>query len=278
MLSSAVIVFREVLEAALIVSIILACTRGVLRRGWWVSGGIAAGLLGAVVVAVFAEVIAGSLEGVGQEAFNAGVLLAAVLMLAWHNIWMSQHGKELAARMSSIGNSVREGQEPMYALALAIALAVLREGAEVVLFLNGIAAGGAGVAGMAGGSAIGIALGVIAGYLLYTGLVRIPVKQFFSVTGWMILLLASGLAASAAGYLEQAGWVPAIKYVVWDTSSILSEQSLLGQLLHTLVGYQARPSGIQLVFYIATLISIFGMMKWVARKQPPSSPAAITDV
>ena len=210
------------------------------REGLWMTAMIVGGLavpslLGGLVVAVFAGAIGNSLEGVGQETFNAVILLGAVLMLAWHNIWMAQHGKELAMRMSTIGKNVLAGQEPMYALTIAIGLAVLREGAEVVLFLNGIAAGGEGAAGLMVGSLSGVALGMLAGYLLYTGLVRIPVKQFFSVTGWMILLLASGLAASAAGYLEQAGWVPALKYTVWDTSSVLSEQSLSGQRIHTLI-------------------------------------------
>ncbi|MDX1805033.1 MAG: FTR1 family protein [Alcanivorax sp.] len=266
MLSSAIIVFREVLEAALIVSIVMACTRGVNRRGWWVAAGVGVGLLGALLVAVSAELISAAFQGVGQEAFNAFVLLAAVLMLAWHNIWMASHGREIATRLSSMGKEVLAGQEPMYALALAICLAVLREGSEVVLFLSGIAAGGSSSLSMLSGSLLGVVAGALAGYFLYSGLVRIPVKQFFTVTTWMILLLASGLAASAAGFLEQAGWLPALQYSVWDTSGFLSEHSLLGQVLHTLVGYQARPSGIQLVFYVATFVVTLVLMQWVTRR------------
>jgi len=275
-LSSAVIVFREVLEAALIISIVMAATRGLLNRGWWVVAGILAGLGGAIAVAISAEHIAASFEGMGQETFNAIVLLLAVLMLAWHNIWMAQHGKELSARMTAIGNNVSIGEAPMYALTFAISMAVLREGSEVVLFLSGISASGQDASNLIGGSLLGIGTGTLAGYFLYTGLVQIPLKQFFNATSWMILLLAAGLSAGAAGFLEQAGWVPALAYDVWDTSSVLSEKSIAGQLLHTLIGYQEKPSGIQLVFYFVTLVVTYLLMQFIgSRNSIPSKNTAV---
>src|SRR6266849_5256960 len=133
MLGSLVIVFREVLEAGLIIGIVLAATRGVPERGAWVA-------LGAGVVALFAEAIANAFEGAGQELLNAGVLGAAVVMLMWHNAWMARHGREMAAEMAAVGAAVTTGTRPMTALAMVVGLAVLREGAEVVLFLYGIVA------------------------------------------------------------------------------------------------------------------------------------------
>ncbi|WP_455384520.1 FTR1 family protein, partial [Acidihalobacter prosperus] len=130
MLGSAVIVFREVLEAALIISIVMGATRGVAARGRWVLGGIAAGVGGAIVVAAFAGAISNAVEGRGQELLNAGVLLAAVLMLAWHNIWMSSHGRQLAGEMRKVGHDVSVGVKPLSALALVTFFAVLREGSE----------------------------------------------------------------------------------------------------------------------------------------------------
>lgn len=277
MLSAGIIVFREVLEAALIISIVMAATRSVINRGIWIVGGIAAGVLGACLVALFTDVIAYSLDGVGQEAFNAGILLTAVLMLGWHNVWMAQHGKQLASRMSRIGHTVRDGDAPLYVLATAISLAVLREGSEIVLFLHGIAAGGESSRNVLLGSVAGLMTGAFAGYLLYSGLIRVPVKQFFGVTSWMILLLSCGLAATAANYLEQAGWLPALGYAIWDTSALISEQGLLGQLLHTLVGYQASPSGIQIVFYVVTLITTLVLMKTVAILHDKPQHAAVLD-
>ena len=144
MLATAIIVFREVLEAALIVGIVLAASRGIAHRGAWVAGGIAAGVIGAMLVAAGAETIAAAAAGMGQELFNAAILLAAVAMLGWHNIWMTTHGREMAVAANRLGSEVREGARPLWALALVVGLAVLREGSEVVLFLYGIAATGGG--------------------------------------------------------------------------------------------------------------------------------------
>ncbi len=96
MLATAIIVFREVLEASLVVGIVLAASRGMPRRGAWVTGGVAAGILGAAIVAACAGAIAAAVNGIGQELFNAAILFTAVMMLGWHNIWMNRHGRELA--------------------------------------------------------------------------------------------------------------------------------------------------------------------------------------
>jgi len=267
MLSSAVIIFREVLEAALIVGIVLSATRGVAGRRMMVSAGIGAGIVGACVIALFADVIAGAAEGLGQELLNASVLFAAAGMLGWHNLWMARHGRELAAQMNSVGRAVSEGSRPLYALGVVVALAVLREGAEVVLFGYGLAAGGSGLTSMAGGAALGLAAGVAAGAALYLGLLRIPTRHLFTVISWLLVLLAAGLAASATGYLVQAGMMPAIKPEMWDTSSVLSQHSVAGQTLHTLIGYSDRPSGMQLLVYVAALALMTGLTFAARRPQ-----------
>src|SRR5215472_14287446 len=109
MLGTAIIVFREVLEADLIVSIVLAASAGAPRRGFWVSCGMVAGVVGAGLVAIFAASIAAAASGMGQELFNSAILLLAVGMLGWHNVWMSRHGRELAATVRSIGDAVTTG-------------------------------------------------------------------------------------------------------------------------------------------------------------------------
>jgi high-affinity iron transporter len=260
---SAVIVFREVLEAALIIAIVLGATRGVEGRGRWVFGSIIAGVLGASVVAAFAGAIANAVEGRGQELFNAGVLLAAVVMLAWHNAWMSSHGRALANQLLSVGHDVKVGARPLAALGLVVMLAVLREGSETVLFLYSVVISGASWPTTLGGGVAGLAAGVAVGWLLYRGLLAIPIGHFFTVVSWMVLLLASGLAASAAGYLNQAGLVPAFGRQLWDTSGVLAQDSWIGMLLHILVGYTDRPMGIQLVFYLVTLFGILALMRLV---------------
>src|SRR4029077_10595248 len=142
MLGAAIIVFREVLEAALIVGVVMAASAGAPRRGFWVSCGIAGGVVGAGLMGLFATQIVAAVSGLGQELFNAGILLLAVGMLGWHNIWMSRHGRELAATARAVGDAVISGARPLYVLAVVVGLAVLRECSETVLFLYGIAAGG----------------------------------------------------------------------------------------------------------------------------------------
>ena len=273
MLATLIVVFREVIEAALIVAIVLGASRGIPGRGRWVSLGIGLGLAGAGLVALFADVINNSFSGNGQELLNACILLAAVGMLAWHNIWMSSHGKELAAEVKQVGHAVQSGSRPLTALMVITLVAVMREGSEVVLFLWAIAAGGAEHLGMVIGGFIGLAAGIALGVLLYRGLLKIPLKHFFSVTGWLVLLIASGLAAQAAGFFNQAGLLPALGNSLWDSSHILNQGSLLGQMLHVLVGYTARPSGIQLLFYAVTLVTILSLMRWVGRRHRETAAA-----
>jgi high-affinity iron transporter len=274
MLGTAIIVFREVLEAALIVGIVLAASIGAPRRGLWVSCGIAAGVIGAVLVALFAAKIAAAASGIGQELLNAMILLLAVGMLGWHNIWMSRHGRELAVTARAVGDAVISGSRPLYVLAVVVGLAVLREGSETVLFLYGIAAGGGVTAGsLIAGGTLGLAGGVATGAALYLGLLRIPTRRLFTVTSWMVLLLAAGMASQAAGFLVQADLLPPLGDAVWDTSSVLTEDSVPGKALHTLIGYVARPDGIQILSYLATLLGIWLLTQWVGTP-PSSSPTA----
>jgi high-affinity iron transporter len=266
MLATLIVVFREVIEAALIVAIVLGASRGIPGRGRWVSAGILLGVAGAGLVALFADVITDSFSGNGQALLNAGVLLAAVCMLAWHNIWMSSHGKELAAEVKQVGHAVQSGSKPLTALMIITFVAVMREGSEVVLFLWAIAAGGEAHLSMLAGGLVGLAGGVLVGVFLYRGLLKIPMRHFFTVTGWLVLLIASGLAAQAANFLNQVGWLPALGNSLWDTSRFLNEGSILGKMLHVLVGYTARPSGIQIVFYVVTLVTILTLMRWIGHR------------
>src|SRR5258708_22172417 len=273
MLPTALIVFREVLEGALVVGIVLAASQGVRGRGAWVGAGVAAGAVGALLVGGFAEEIAAALAGVGQELFNAAVLFTAVVMLGWHNVWMGRHGRELAVEAGDVGKLVRSGARPLYALAVVVGLAGLREGSELVLFLYSIvAANGTDAVSFGGGFAIGMAAGIGVGALLYFGLLRIPLKHLFRVTSWLILLLAAGMAAQGAAFLVQADVLPPLGNSVWDTSWLLTERSIPGQVLHALVGYVAQPTGIQVPFYAATLLAIGALMRWVGRADDPSRP------
>ncbi len=274
MLGALIIVFREVIEAGLIVGIVMAATRGVNGRGYWISIGIASGVLGASIVAMFAGVISEAFQGSGQELFNASVLGIAVIMLMWHNAWMARHGREIAAEMRRVGTAVSEGAKPLTALAVVVGLAVLREGSEVVLFLYGIFASGTTASSLLVGGVLGIAAGAAFTALTYFGLLAIPNRYIFSVTSWLIALLAAGMAAQSVQFLNNAGLVVALDRTVWDTSWALSEGSIFGRLLHALIGYTERPTEMQLMVYIATLFLMFLLMRLARPSQRQRVPVA----
>jgi len=270
MLAALIIVFREVIEAGMIVGIVAAVTKGVRGHGLWIAGGVLAGILGSCLVAGFVGVIAASFSGAGNELFNAAILGLAVVMLGWHNIWMAQHGRDLANDLKQKGRAVASGRATLWGLALVIAVAVLREGSEVVLFLFGVtvADGGSPLALLAGGLG-GLGLGVLVSMLTYAGLVKIPARYLFAVTSALIAFLAAGMAAQAVMFLEQGNFVTLLGSAVWNTSAILSDRSIPGRVLHTLIGYSDQPSVLQLLAYLATLAIIFGAGRWLAPKQVP---------
>lgn len=267
MLASAVIVFREVLEAALIVGIVLAATKGLEGSRRWVGIGIAAGLMGSAILAGSAGALSDALEGVGQEVFNATILAIAVVMLGWHTVWMSSHGREMAAEMKRVGHAVSVGSRPLSVLAVVVGVAVLREGAETVLFIFGVTTSGdVGPYTTLLGCMVGLGAGATVGALIYRGLLAVPTRHLFTVTTWLVTLLAAGMAAQAVNYLAAAGLIDVANQPLWDTSWLLSESSIGGRLLHTLVGYMDRPSASQLAAYGATLVVIAGLARLVERR------------
>lgn len=258
MFATALIVFRESLEAALFIGIIAAATRGLSGRERWLGAGVGAGALGALVLALLARHISGWLDGLGQDVVNIGVLSLALVMLLWHCVWVTTHTREMVGGARRLGDAVAAGQRRPWALMVVVALAVLREGAETLLFVSGSLTGGGETSPSAVLSAggLGLAAGVLVGLGLYAGLTRIPARHVFMVTNLLIALLAGSIASQLARALAQAGFIEAGTQPLWDSSSLLSQESALGTLLHALVGYDARPSGAQLAAYLAVLLFI----------------------
>ena len=274
MLGALIIVFREVIEAGLIVGIVMAVTQGVHGSRLVIAAGVAAGVVGAILVAAFAGVIAQALAGIGQEIFNASILLIAVVMLIWHNVWMASHGRELAAEVKRVGDAVRTGSRSIVALGVVCAVAVMREGSEIALFMYGLAASaGSTMSELVIGSVLGLLAGAGVTAVTYLGLVTIPQRRLFAVTTALISFLAAGLAAQAVLFLQQAGLLTMLSQTAWDTSTILSDTSLIGRVLHTLIGYNDQPSVLQVVVYAATLAVIVVLTKTFSPSRPPASKA-----
>ena len=142
---------------------------------------------------------------------------------------------------------------------MVVGVAVLREGAEVVLFLYGIAlSGNETFASMATGGALGLLLGCALTALMYFGLLSIPTRYLFSATSALIAVLAAGMAAQAVAFLQVAGIATALPRMVWNTSDVLSDGSIFGEVLHALIGYTDQPTYLQLVV--------------IWRRSPRSSP------
>src|SRR4051794_32249967 len=136
MLAALVVVFREVLEAGLIVGVVLAASQGILGRNRAVALVALAGVLGSAMVAAVAAEISNAFAGSGQELFNAVVLLIAVAMLTWHVVWMAEHSREMTVRLRQLGDAVAVGSRSVAVLGVATGVAILREGSETVLFLT----------------------------------------------------------------------------------------------------------------------------------------------
>ncbi|PIR37775.1 MAG: iron permease [Alphaproteobacteria bacterium CG11_big_fil_rev_8_21_14_0_20_39_49] len=261
-----IVIFREILEIAIILGVVMVAAKELEQRNKWILIGLGAGVFGSLVVAFFAQAISNAAEGLGQELFNAIILLSASAVIGATALWMSKHAGELTAHLRHVSNEVIEGNLPLYTIAVVIALAVLREGAEIVLFTHGMMASGKEMSSIISGAVLGLFAGTILGGAMYFGLLKISPKHVFGVTTWLLMFLCAGMSASAAKYLASAGWFESMAFTVWDSSFILSNESLLGQIIHALFGYTAKPYAIQLVFYIGTLVILFAAKQFINRK------------
>lgn len=276
MLAALLIVFREVLEAGLVVGVVLAATEGIRGRGLFITGGLVAGVLGSGLLALFADQISGLFEGSGQDVLNAAILSVAVVMLVWTVVWMASHGREMVAEMKAVGRDVKEGRKPLVALAVVVGMAVLREGVEIVLFTYGIVATGAEAAqDVVLGAGLGLLGGALVSFVLYRGLVAIPLKHLFKVTAVLITLLAAGLSAQVVGILQDAGFIQSLADPVWNSSWLLADDSAVGRVLRTLVGYRAEPTGMQLIAYALTVAVIVALSALVNGHIARAKPQAV---
>lgn len=279
MLAALVIVFREVLEAGLIVGVMLAASEGIAGRMRVISLGLAGGVVGSCLIALFAERIARLFDGSGQELLNAAILAVAVVMLTWTVVWMASHGKEMVSEMKAVGRDVKDGRKPLAALGIVVGMAVLREGVEIVLFMYGITVSGESPVNVAIGFGLGLLAGAAVSYVLYRGLVAIPVKALFKTTTILITLLAAGLAAQSVGILQDAGFIQSLSDPLWDSSWLLADDGALGRLLRTLVGYRAQPTGMEVLAYMATVAVIVILSRLVnaqlARARRPAAAGSV---
>jgi len=252
------VTLREGIEAALIVSIILAYLHQLGRWDrsflvWWGTGLAAATSL-AVGAVIFAA--AGEFEGTGEQLFEGLVSLTAVGVLTWMIFWMRRQGSRIRSALRERVDSALLGGG--FALASLAFVVVLREGVETGLFLfaavKATARGAGGAWGQVAGAALGLAGALLLGYLIYRGGVRLDIRAFFKVTGGLILIVAAGLFAFAVHELQEAGVLPFLAGTAFDVSSILSDERGIGSVLRALIGYQADPTVLEVLAWVGYLV------------------------
>jgi high-affinity iron transporter len=263
MFGAGIIVFRETLEAALFVGIIAASTRGLVNRTHSLSVGVALGALGSVMMASAMGHISEWANGIGQEIVNASILSIALAMLAWHCIWVSNNSQRMVQEAKQIGNATTQGNQTLWALTIVVALSVLREGAETVLFVSGLMAGSTmAIAELISSTVAGVALGIFAGWLVYTGFSFIKTSRLFQITNILILLLAGSLASQIAKTANQADWISVFSGQAWDISDLIPSKSMTAMVMHGVFGFDVSPTQLQVIFYL-TAVSLI----WIAARQ-----------
>jgi len=275
MLSTAIIIFREILEISMILGVVLAATRGLSGRGIWIGAGFGGGFLGAGLVAVFAGAISNAASGMGQEFFNAMILFTAATVIGWTALWMRTHARELAGRLRETGEKVTTGELPGFSLSLIIGLTMLREGSEIVLFIYSMALSGQSAGSIVAGSIIGLGAGTVAGMLLYLGLIKMSARYMLRVTGWLLVLLVAGLSSQGAGNLVAAGYFSGFSSQMWNTHWLLAQDGIAGKALHSLIGYSERPTQVEVAFYVVTLLSLLSIMNMMDRHQGKVAAVAV---
>ncbi len=198
-----------------------------------------------------------------KSTVTAFILSIALCMLAWHCIWVSPNSNQMVQDAKQIGASTLHEKQSLWALAIAVALSVLREGAETVLFVSGLMTGSAESQGaLISSVAIGLAMGAFAGWLIYAGLGQVKPQRLFAVTNILILMLAGSLASQLAKTANQADWISLLEKQAWDISGLLPNDSPIGMVLHGVLGFDASPTQLQVLFYLGTTLLI-----WTAARQ-----------
>ena len=260
MLQIAIIVFREILEIALIIGILSAATKDIKGSTKWILSGLGLGILASLFLAISTDKISDSLDGMGQEFFNGLILVSASFLIGWTIIWMQKHAKSISGELKRLSKSVQEGRKPLYILAIVVLLSTVREGAEIVLFTYGYFLSGTSISQIILGLIIGSLSGITIGLALYLGILKASGKYFFMITTWLLIFLSCGILSQGLGFWISADLIPALGNPAIDLTNFISQKSIIGKILNMFFGYVDRPAGMQLIAYFSNLaILILGL-------------------
>lgn len=274
MFADFIITFRETLEAALIVGIVLSYLGKIGNREWFktVYCAIIAAIVASLGAAYLFDVYLGGFEGMSEQLYEGIVMILAAMLITWMVVWMLRQRHFIAAHLrEKVDQHVKT--ERKWAMFLLVFVAVLREGIETVLFLkaSSLQAGGNHLFA----AALGVLVAMVLGYLLFTGLKRIPMKQFFTVTSVILVLFAAGLLAHGVHELQEAGVVTVGMQQAWDVNPevlvegvfpLLHEKGVIGEMLKHVFGWNGNPSVLEVASYVLYLLLVLALARFMSRQ------------
>ncbi|HEX6971929.1 MAG TPA: FTR1 family protein [Limnochordia bacterium] len=281
------ITFREALEALLIVGIILSYLRRTDRTAYsrWIWLGVGLALASSLVVAFLLQVVFVSFTFIAAEIyFKVGIMFIASLLLAHMVLWMAKQSRQVKSELEeALDQHTRAGN--LRALVALSYFAVLREGVETVLFLAALGHGDIGAAVSGFGAITGFVLAGALAWMIFRTAVRVPLKLFFRVSGFALLLIAAGLCTQGVGILQDLGVIGSYHPQVFDLTWLMPEHPIdemhfirdtgrhplipseVGVFFKALFGYSAAPSIEEIAAYIAFFGGVWGFEAWLGRRE-----------
>jgi len=249
LLSSVILVLREVLEAALLFSLLMVLSKRLGISCRWVLVALVVGLLGAAVYGFNIDRISEAFDGVGQEVVNALLQISIYVLLCVLATFAVRRSRGRAVSSELL----------IAMMVVTVTLAIVREGSEIMIYLSAFTQLPDQVGPVMAGSAIGLGIGVSVGAVLYYALLSLSRSAAIVAGAVLLTLVAAAMASQSGQLLIQADWLPS-QYPVWDSSWLLSEYSVTGQLLYALIGYEATPTPLQLFIYVAAILIIIAVV------------------
>ncbi len=264
MFSSLLITFRETLEAALVVGIVLTfltkTNQNVFKKFVW--RGVGAGVLIAIVVALMLEVLFGGFSGRAEEIFEGVLMFVTAGFLTWMIMWVHRQ-KDVAKKLKEkVSLHAKEGYG--FGIFVLILSSVFREGIETVLYLK--ASSIAGASNQLVGAVAGILAALALGYALFRWAVRVNLSLVFTITSVFLILFAAGLLAHGVHEFQEAGLLPIFSFdPVFNISHVLDHESTIGSLLRVVFGYTSQPTFLELLSYVSYIAIIFWFQRLTSR-------------
>jgi high-affinity iron transporter len=267
MFKIALVVFRECLEISMVLGIICAATKSIQNALSYITAGIMAGTIAAALLAFFITKLTFSFGGFGEELVDVGIIFLTVVVIGATAIWVKGYAFNIKSKMHELSSKIERGS-PKFILTTVVATTILREVTEIIIYMHGLAVSSEFsptdyLLGFGSGAIMSVAVTIA----VYYGLSKIALKYLFDVSFKLLILVAASLASEAAGILTSIGFLGVGNEPLWDSSWLISDSSVIGQVFKMLVGYTAKPNSMQIAFYIGTVILIVVGAKLGERKR-----------